>query len=164
MSLSKEFDGTFTVLPYDQAGNNNYPGILSLAGSGSALFGANTSTFDSAFFKNSVTQISFNASHVVPFREIDPSHLFAGQPGGVAPALVPNIGPVNGQTGPDFQLQSDANSSFVVGTLGIHITKQTNGQTAPTPTGPVRMMVGTLTRGAYRAGSGSNARLSAPSR
>ena len=58
--------------------------------------------------------------------------------------MIPNLGLINGETGTDFQLQIDGNSSFNTGIPMIHIAKQTNG-TAPTPTGPLVAVGSTVT-------------------
>ena len=47
--------------------------------------------------------------------------------------------------GTDFQLQSDANNSFVAAAPAIAIAKQTNGQTALTPPGPIVTVGSTVT-------------------
>ena len=55
----------------------------------------------------------FNTSQVTPFLQVDPSARFSSN--GIANGdVVANRGAVNGVTGPDFQFQADANTSFQV--------------------------------------------------
>jgi hypothetical protein len=103
--ISPQFDG-FT--------HDDYPGISTVIGSGAALIQADVTFADPAFFKTPLSEISFNTSLVTPFRQVDPSRLFVGSPGGGAPNIVPHIGTTNGVDGPDFQFQADANLSFTV--------------------------------------------------
>ncbi len=102
------------VEAFDQFGADNYPNTNSILGTGAMTYEGLVSSSDPAFFLGDVTSFSFNTSQVTPFKQTDPSQLFAGLPGGVPPAVVPNIGAINGATGPDFQFQADANSAFVV--------------------------------------------------
>jgi hypothetical protein len=115
--------GSFAVAPFpgqafDQHGLNNYPGVTTVLGAGGVSIQANVNSFDPTFFvdapPNDIQIVFANASDILPFTAVDPSHLFAGLPGGVPPAVVPAIGPVNGQSGPDIQIQSDANAQFVI--------------------------------------------------
>jgi len=113
-NLTKTADPAQT---FDQFGANNYPGLTSVTSTGSELtkvsllpappFGGNP-----AFFLTAMSDASFNTSMITPFLQVDPSALFAGLPGGGAPAIVPLLGTINGQSGPDWQLQADANMSF----------------------------------------------------
>ncbi len=115
--------GSFTLTgllgDFDQAGTNNYPGILSVIGAGGTNLVTTTQFQDSNFFLNnlSTATFDFNTSNNTPFREVNPSRQFFD-------GTIANIGAVNGQTGPDFQFQSDANTSFTTavpepGTLGM---------------------------------------------
>jgi len=138
-TLSTDASGGLVIQNFDQFGANNYPGITSVVGSGSALVGAGIASFNSAFFNTPVFAASFNTSNITPFLQTDPSAMFAGLPGGVPPAIVPMLGVVNGVVGPDFQFQADANMSF---------------STVPEPTSITLLAIGlfgTLGRAALRS-------------
>jgi len=105
----------------DQFGINNYPGLLSAPGpgatggqtaSGGTSLSVTTTSFDPTFFLTNLTGATlglfFNTSNVIPFHQVDPSAVVLGQPG----ATVGSIGLINGISGPNILLQSDANSSF----------------------------------------------------
>jgi hypothetical protein len=85
---------------------------MSLTGSGGMNFETTVGNADANFFLTALQSMLFNSSMNTPFRETDPSALFAGVAGGAPPAIVPNLGAINGATGPDFQFQADANSTF----------------------------------------------------
>jgi hypothetical protein len=119
---------TGSVTSFDQFITNNYPGISSITGSGATLLGIRVTSINPAFVDSPVTEISFNTSLVAPFQQQNPSALFMNVHGNGPPTVVPDIGTINGQSGPDFQLQADANFSFstipepsglVLGTIGI---------------------------------------------
>jgi len=102
---------------FDQFGStNHYPGITTVSGSGTALSNADVTSFDPAFFKTSVIQLSFNTLLATPFGQVSPSMSFAGMPG-VLPPTVPNLGAINGITGPDFQFEVDPNVSFTTAAI-----------------------------------------------
>jgi len=111
-SLSTDSSGNPVTKPLDEFVTDHYPGISTVAGSGSALLTANVTYLDSAFFKTPISTLTFNSSLVTPFDQVNPSALFAGLPGGAAPNITPQIGTVNGSNGTDFQFQADANFSF----------------------------------------------------
>ena len=100
----------FNLLPtatFDQFGSNNYPGVQTKTGVGGLVLDAAVSFTDPAFFSGSVAVASINSSttNVFPFQQIDPSKLFVG-------GVVPQIGAINGTSGPDIQIQTDATVSF----------------------------------------------------
>jgi hypothetical protein len=111
-SLSTTSTGAPVTAPLDQFISNHYPGVSTVAGSGSAMLSADVTYLDPAFFKKPISQLHFNSSLVTAFNQVSPSGLFTGLPGGGAPNITPNIGTVNGFNGADFQLQADANFSF----------------------------------------------------
>jgi hypothetical protein len=111
-SLATDSAGNPVTKPFDQFISDHYPGISTVAGSGSALLAADVTFLNTDFFKTPFSQIFFNSSLITPFDQVSPSGLFTGLPGGGAPNITPNIGTVNGQNGPDFQFQADANLSF----------------------------------------------------
>ena len=144
-ALALDATGNPVIQPFDLFNTNDYPGIQSVTGVGSALVSADVSSFDPAFFITPVIQLSFNTSTAIPFQTTNPSALFVGSPGGLPPNVIPNIGTINGVNGTDFQLQSDANNSFIAASPAIAIAKQTNGQTALTPPGPIVTVGSTVT-------------------
>ena len=100
----------FNLLPtaaFDQFGSNNYAGVQTKTGVGGLVLDAAVSFTDPAFFSGSVGVASINSSttNVFPFQQIDPSKLFVG-------GVVPQIGAINGVSGPDIQIQTDATVSF----------------------------------------------------
>jgi hypothetical protein len=111
-ALALNGSGSPIIEPFDQFDPVNYPGILSVTGTGSATLDGDVSSFDPAFFETNLAQISFDTSNTTPFLETDPSMLFVGSPGAGAPNVTPNIGTINVVNGTDFQFQADANSSF----------------------------------------------------
>jgi len=111
--------GGFTVsllnpVALDSFGTNNYPGVTTLTGSGSATAGAviddsaiNLTYIDPLYSGlNFYLDMFFNSSTITPFNQQQPSAQVVG--------IVPNIGTINGFTGTDFLFQADANSSFAV--------------------------------------------------
>jgi hypothetical protein len=108
-----------TLPPFDSFGVNNYPGVTSVVGSGSANITGSVNTLNAAFFPNATfNTVNFSPiGNATPFTLVDPSHLFAALANGVAPAFVPNIGTVNGAPpggggGPDFQFQAITQNGF----------------------------------------------------
>ena len=115
----------------DQFGNNNYPAITTIIGSGSTQISVNVISADADYFPGFTpalldsVKLFFNTSTVTPYRQVNPSANFVGDDAGAdglnpPPANVAaNIGTVNGglQTGAalNFELQADANQSFEVG-------------------------------------------------
>ena len=115
-----------TGMPYlDQfGGTNDYPNQATVSGTGSVSVTALVDFSHSDFFQlpaGTKIGVSFtNTSLQDPFLQTDPSAMFALSSGGVAPVLagagvgVASLGTVNGYNGPDFQFQSDANTSFQI--------------------------------------------------
>jgi hypothetical protein len=102
---------------FDQFQTNNYPGVTSVTGTGASAFNARITSFDPNYFPSfsaaNLTLSFFNTSQVVPFAQVDPSAAFSSN--GIANGdVAANRGAVNGVTGPNFQFQADANTSFQV--------------------------------------------------
>ena len=144
--LATDASGNPVILPFDLFDTNNYPGIQSVTGVGSAQVSADVSSFDPAFFITPVIQLSFNTSTTTPFRATDPSALFVGLPGGVPPNVTPNIGTINGVNGTDFQFSSDANNSFIAAPTTITTTPDpttvTLSNAAPPPLNDTAVLSG----------------------
>ena len=79
-----------------------------MVGTGSSVFDLNVTAFNPAFFISSPgASLEFTTTNSAPFKLIDPSMLFPGLgPGGTN--VVPNLGAINGASGPDFALVTDA--------------------------------------------------------
>jgi hypothetical protein len=96
----------------DQFGANNYPGVTSLNSVGGGQYDVAITGADPNFFVNpppvNLQFVLANSSNIDPFLQADPSAQFYNGANLFAPA----IGAVNG-LGPDFQVQADANASFV---------------------------------------------------
>ncbi len=102
---------------FDQFNTNNYPGVTSVIGTGASAFNATITFADPNYFPSfSATSLLlsfFNTSQVTPFNQVDPSARFSSN--GVANGdITANRGTINGVSGPDFQFQADANTSFQV--------------------------------------------------
>jgi hypothetical protein len=110
---------------------DNYPGILTLTGTGSTKLNAVVNSFDSDYFKNLVagTTLAFtNTSQIDPYNQANPSNKFSNDGVtdanelGVDPTGVAGVGSINGLcVGPDgttplavckIVAQSDANTAF----------------------------------------------------
>ncbi|HEY2762197.1 MAG TPA: PEP-CTERM sorting domain-containing protein [Pirellulales bacterium] len=108
--------GVFLASPgggaLDQFGANNYPGVTSLNSVGGGQYDVAITGADPNFFVNpppvNLQFVLANSSNIDPFLQADPSAQFYNGANLFAPA----IGAVNG-LGPDFQVQADANASFV---------------------------------------------------
>jgi hypothetical protein len=102
---------------FDQFGTNNYGSTTSVTGTGASSFNATITGFDPLYFPtfnaSTLTLSFFNTSQVVPFQQVDPSALFSSN-GTANGDMAANIGAVNGVSGPNFQFQADANTSFQV--------------------------------------------------
>jgi len=135
-TANMDANGTFTrpdngTQVLDQFVDNNYVGLLSTPGpgttggqqsSGGTTVSVTTTFFNTDFFKTNLTGANlgffFNTSNILPFHDVDPAAQTyngigaAGTPttGGVVAANT--IGTINGFSGPNILLQSDANSSF----------------------------------------------------
>ncbi len=115
--------------PLDQfGGTNNYPNILTITGQGGGQINVAVDSFNPLFFPGglSILQQNFTTSQTLAFDQTDPSSCFwngsafiggAGPFVGGPPGAVPcanTIGNHNGVDGPNLQLQTDANSAFIV--------------------------------------------------
>jgi hypothetical protein len=105
---------------FDQFGANNYGGVTSVVGTGASSFSATITFFDANYFPDfsaaTILLSFFNTSQVTPFAQVDPSARFSSN-GTANGDVVANRGAVNGVTGPDFQFQADANTSFQVAAI-----------------------------------------------
>jgi hypothetical protein len=113
--------------PLDQNVSDDYPGQLTVRGSGGINITARIDFIDTTFFLDPVinpgTTIDFafvNTSNIDPFNQADPSDnfVFSPDPAGAAGSTTTSagagvsLGAINGVSGPDFQFQSDANASL----------------------------------------------------
>ena len=117
---SSNYTTNGTTQTFDQAGNNDYPGVTTLVGSGATdvmvkLTSANASYFP-GLIASGLAFSFFNTSVVTPFNQVNPSQQFSltGLTNG---GFASNIGTINGNPaggGQNFQFQADANQSFMV--------------------------------------------------
>lgn len=124
--------------PLDGAGgSNNYPGVTTIAGTGSVTLTGSVASYDTAYFNglgNSTIVFAFaNANTNLPFLQADPSACFfattstgglnpacggTGGQTGVAPFVgVGQVDPVNGVSGPNIMFQADGNASFTTAAI-----------------------------------------------
>src|SRR5437899_2793001 len=108
---------TINLLPLDQSPDGNqYPGITTVTSSGAANLTLQVDTVNAGYFPDLlaggfITVSLTNTSNITPFGQVNPSAQFSIN--GIANGGTPNnIGTINGLTGPNFQFQADANSSF----------------------------------------------------
>jgi len=111
--------GTFTLqnggalTPFDQSpeGVNNYPGVLSVTGSGSSNnLQVTTISTDNTFFQSATPGLVFNTNNITPFRDTNPSLRFFD---GASASIIPAIGTSNGRNGADFQFEALASAAIV---------------------------------------------------
>jgi len=116
-SFSETLASRTSPVTFDQFGANNYAGVTSVVGSGASQFNATITSFNPNYFPSfsasSLIVSFFNTSQVTPFLQVDPSALFSSN-GTADGDVAANRGAINGVTGPDFQFQADANTSFQV--------------------------------------------------
>lgn len=116
------FANTGETALFDGNGADNYNGFQSVIGAGASKLIADISFQDDGYFPTfnindllvNLKNTNFNTSQVTPFDQVDPSRAFINLTGTQSAQITPNLGSVNGAagSGPDFQLQADANNSF----------------------------------------------------
>jgi len=100
----------------DQFNANDYPAITTLTSTGAANLTLQVDTVNAGYFPDLlvggfITLSVTNSSLITPYNQVNPSGAFSAN--GIANGgTASNIGTVNGLTGPNFQFQADANSSF----------------------------------------------------
>lgn len=128
VSLSGNFTADFTFVDVDNSGGFNAGDILqtslldqfgadqwggqqTISGEGSTQLVADVTFQDYDFFISNVSalvqDLFFNTSNILPFAQTNPSMQFDGS------VIIPDIGAINGFSGPDILFQTDANSGFV---------------------------------------------------
>lgn len=112
---------TLNAVLLDQFGDEDWLGQLTVEGEGATTLIADVNFQHTDFFISNISALVqdmfFNTSNIVPFDETNPSNNFDTVAGGNdANDISPTIGAVNGFSGPDFLLQTDANQSFTVTT------------------------------------------------
>lgn len=117
-SLSATFTTKSTVpVPLDQFGADDYPTIDTGSGTGGGKVVVQVAFANPAFFPDPAQQpktLYFNTSQILPYRQVDPSGLFADAPEG-ASTHVPVLGAVNGLAaagGEDVIFQADSNMAL----------------------------------------------------
>jgi uncharacterized protein (TIGR03382 family) len=121
----------FTGAALDQFGTNNYPGLLTVNGSGNTTpMVTDITGYDPTFFGGDIASADLivnlvlqNVSQALPFLTVDPSARFTLTAAGVGigsssadratlAAGAGTVGAVNGASGPDVMFQVDSNSRF----------------------------------------------------
>lgn len=117
-------NGQPLVAPLDGTGDGNqYPGITSVVGNGSTTVAANINYVNSNYFKGILSGevisliLANPASAATPFDAVNPSQQFWDAL--TSSYVTPNIGSINGVTGPDFQFQTNGNLTFEVTQLPV---------------------------------------------
>ena len=101
----------------DGFGADGLSGTETVASNGSANLTIRLDYIDAMYFPDlnvgSLLEFALtNTSFISPFAQVDPSVAFSSD--GVADGGTPNnVGAVNGISGPNFQFQADANTSFI---------------------------------------------------
>jgi hypothetical protein len=102
-------DGTAALLNQHSGGSGDYAGITTVTGSGNTALTVNVTSYNQNYFLTPLlSQLVFNTiSSGTPFYSVDPAvKMYNG--------IVPNVGAINGASGPDILFQSQANNNFVV--------------------------------------------------
>jgi len=101
----------------DKFGGNDYSGVKSVIGEGSATVDAMVTFINNDFFagvkSGDVLALMLDTQANDPFSQINPSALFT-KGDGTTIAGATAVGAINGVDGPNFMLQSDATASFKV--------------------------------------------------
>lgn len=100
----------------DQSSNDNdYPGIISVIGEGSATVDAMVTFINNDFLagvkSGDVLSLMLDTQANAPFTQANPSALFTKGDGNTIYGAS-TVGPINGVSGPNFMLQSDGTASF----------------------------------------------------
>ena len=113
--------GSITVDPnniglLDQHVNDDWGGRLSVAAIGGTSLTVYVDSYDSSFFLTPpdtlLVGLDFTTNNALSFKGVDPSRLFSTTTDGITyTAITPNIGTVNGASGPDILFQSDASTT-----------------------------------------------------
>jgi hypothetical protein len=100
---------------FDDSGSNDYSGVTTVAGAGSKSISIDVNFIDQNYFPDlslvDLDALVFNMNTQTPFEDTDPSRVFSSN--GLANGdVASNIGPQNGISGPNLQVQALANASF----------------------------------------------------
>lgn len=120
--------GNLLTPDLDQNGIDNYPAIDTITGQGGGRIGLQVVGWNSDFFLNMATgtiEMDFDTQLNLPFTKTDPSSCFwdgtqyvdgAGPvaPANLAQCQVNTLGPINGLTGPNEALMTDASTRLDV--------------------------------------------------
>lgn len=102
---------------YDKSGSNDWPGVTSDVGNGTANLDVKITFADAGYFPDinlgaTLVLAMTNTTEHTPFNQVDPSRQYSLDGAGTYTAA--NIGTVNGETGPNTGIQADASTSFTV--------------------------------------------------
>ncbi len=100
--------------PLDEYLVDDHPGQKSVVQHGAAQGRIQVTSYNPAFFPNGgPAVIDINTGLWTPYRQTEPTAAFVDADNRL---VVPNLGKINGQSGPDIQLQTDVNMSMEAGT------------------------------------------------
>ena len=107
-SVNAVFTALTSVAPtnLDNFGNNDWAGTSTVTGVGGTSFDASISFADPRWFLSPVTALSGNTTDALSYQQADPSKKFFG-------TVTPNLGAINGASGPDIEFQTDGVTSFI---------------------------------------------------
>jgi hypothetical protein len=110
----------------DTSGSDNYPGVNSIAATGTGTFGVTVDRFESTYFPDGLNPglgLHFQTLYNLPFSQTDPSSCFKNGAGALINGAGPNtlsgaecgintVGNINGIDGTNLMLMVDSSSAF----------------------------------------------------
>ena len=120
----------FTQMPnqtgdLDQFGEDNYPNVDSVTGVGGGTFNVDVNFVDTSFFLGGLDTLQilldFDTQQNLPFSQTNPSSCFwngtafidgVGPNTNGGPCTTNTVGAINGESGPNIVLQTDASTNF----------------------------------------------------
>jgi len=106
----------------DQSGNGGgpsnptYAATRTVTGNGSTILNVAIDSYNANFFPSpppSIIQLAFTTTNTLPIKGVSPTDLFYNG----STTYAPNVGAINGVTGPDLMFQSVAQNSFTAGVI-----------------------------------------------
>lgn len=94
--------------PMDQFGADDYLGIGAANLTGSASYGSTVVSYDPAFFRTALTAANFATALSAQFTLVDPAAQFWDG----SSYMIPTVGAINGQSGPDIRFQTTSELTF----------------------------------------------------
>ena len=115
--------------PFDEFNGDDHQGQQSVVQHGAAQARIQVTSYNPAFFPyGGPAVIDINMGLWTPYRQTEPAASFVDADDN---PVVPNLGNINGQSGPDIQLQTDVNMSMEAetcqGEIGDYVWHDANG-------------------------------------